>query len=120
MFNLNTVKHVYLATGATDLRKAIDGLSAIVQHSFDLSPYEPALFVFCNRKRDKLKILHWDAGFWLYYRRLEQQVFDWPNTDDPVVCTSLAEFQWLLLGHTLRIGAKFKPIPLPYLIDEKA
>ena len=47
---------VYLAVGATDLRKAVDGLAAIVQLDFKLSPFEPCLFAFCNRMRNKVKI----------------------------------------------------------------
>lgn len=50
---------VYLAVGATDLRKAVDGLAAIVQLDFELSPFEPYLFAFCNRMRNKVKILEW-------------------------------------------------------------
>lgn len=51
------VHRVYLALGATDLRKSIDGLAALVKEELNLDPFEPALFVFCNRQRDKLKIL---------------------------------------------------------------
>jgi len=55
------------------MRKSIDSLSALVTHAFDLDPFSDAWFVFCNRGRDKLKILRWDRnGFWLYYRRLEK------------------------------------------------
>ncbi|MCL6587525.1 MAG: IS66 family insertion sequence element accessory protein TnpB, partial [Anoxybacillus sp.] len=60
MLNAATVTHVYLARGSTDLRKSIDGLAAIVQETFQLDPFSSSLFVFCNRGRDKLKILHWD------------------------------------------------------------
>lgn len=64
---------VYLACGATDMRKSIDGLAALVQEQFQLDPFSPCLFVFCNRQRDKLKILQWDHnGFWVQYRRLER------------------------------------------------
>ena len=60
-------KDVYLACGKTDMRKSINGLSAIVEGSFKLDPFSGALFVFCNRNRDRLKILEWDGdGFWLY------------------------------------------------------
>lgn len=50
---------VYLAIGTTDLRKSVDGLAAIVQLDFKLSPFEPCLFAFCNRQRDRVKILEW-------------------------------------------------------------
>ncbi len=50
-------KRVYLAYGSTDLRKAIDGLAVLVKEGFKLDPFSSCLFVFCNRKRDKLKIL---------------------------------------------------------------
>ena len=64
---------VYLALGVTDLRNNIDGLALIVQRRFKLDPFDKSLFVFCNRKKDKLKILYWDKnGFWLYYKRLEE------------------------------------------------
>ena len=80
MMNGRAVEHVYLAAGPTDLRKSIDGLAVIVQELFQLDPFSKALFVFCNRKKDKLKILFWDHnGFWLYYRRLEKGLFDWPD-----------------------------------------
>ncbi len=92
---------VYLACGATDLRKSIDGLAALVQQGFALNPFSPAWFVFCNRDRDKLKILHWDhAGFWLYYRRLERGRFQWPTTPTTRVITR-RQLQWLLDGLAL-------------------
>ncbi len=49
------VERVYLACGSTDMRKSIDGLAALVSQSFQLDPFSPALFVFCNRRRDKMK-----------------------------------------------------------------
>jgi len=69
-----------LARGSTDVRKSVDGLAAPVQEGFDLDPFAPCLFAFCNRKRDKIMILHWDHnGFWLCYRRLERDRFRWPE-----------------------------------------
>jgi transposase len=76
MLNQNNIDKVYIALGSTDLRKSIDGLSILVQESFDLDPFSRSLFVFCNKKRDKIKILVWDLnGFWMHYKRLEKGVF---------------------------------------------
>jgi transposase len=66
-------RSVSLAVGATDRRKSIDSLAAVVQSTFHLDPCSAALFVFCNRERNKLKILEWaDHGFWLPDFRLER------------------------------------------------
>lgn len=94
------LERVYLACGSTDLRKSIDGLSVLVKEGFELDPFSPCLFVFCNRKRDKLKILQWEHnGFWLHYRRLEKGKFQWPQKDGNGVATiSRRELRWLLDG----------------------
>ncbi len=100
MLNVWNVGSVYLAQGSTDLRKSIDGLAVLVQEGFNLDPFSPSLFVFCNRQRDKLKILHWDyTGFWLYYKRLEKGRFKWPSGEalNPVK-VGRRELQWLLEG----------------------
>jgi hypothetical protein len=55
MLNEAGIEQVYLACGITDLRKSIDGLAVLVKESFELDPFSPSLFVFCNRQRDKLK-----------------------------------------------------------------
>jgi transposase len=79
----NNGKTVYLACGATDMRKSIDGLSSLVEESFRLEPYSGAMFVFCNRRRDRIKILEWDGdGFWLHLKRIEKGSFNWPSKDD--------------------------------------
>jgi len=95
---------VYLATGATDLRKSIDGLSLIVQECFELDPFSRSLFVFCNRKCDKIKILEWDhTGFWLHYKRLEKDTFQWPqDVSGTHLEVDERAFRWLLDGLSIR------------------
>jgi len=91
---------VYLCRGVVDLRKSINGLSILVEEGLSLDPFAPALFVFCNRKRDKVKILYWErTGFVLWYKRLEKNRFAWPRSDDEEVVTlSGRELNWLLDG----------------------
>jgi transposase len=73
-------KRIYLSCGPTDMRKQINGLMTIVQENFTLDPFSNSIFVFCNRRRNLLKILEWDIdGFWLYYKRLEKGRFKWPD-----------------------------------------
>jgi transposase len=74
------------------MRKSINGLMTLVQHSFFLDPFSEALFVFCNRTRNRLKILEWDGdGFWLYFKRLERGHFRWPSSDGEVTMTLKGE-----------------------------
>ncbi len=100
MLSETEIERVYLACGSTDLRRSIDGLAVLVKEGFDLDPFSLCLFVFCNRQRDKLKILQWDHnGFWLHYRRLERGKFQWPEgRDASAVNISRRQLRWLLDG----------------------
>jgi transposase len=100
MIALTAQTRVYLAAGATDLRKSIDGLAVLVEDLLEQNPFSSHLFVFCNRARDKIKILFWQHnGFWLFYRRLERERFRWPSGLDNVAVTiSARELRWLLDG----------------------
>jgi transposase len=102
MLSQLNANRVYLACGSTDLRKSIDGLAALVQEGFGLDPFSPCLFVFCNRERNKLKILYWEHnGFWLFYRRLERGTFQWPLANHTPINVSTRELRWLLDGLAL-------------------
>jgi len=107
MLNL-TGKRVYLACGGTDMRKSINGLTAIVEGSFKLEPFTGALFVFCNKKRDRLKVLEWDGdGFWLHFKRLERGHFRWPaEGSEPTMSLTGEELQILLGG--VRVDLKLR------------
>lgn len=79
MLTLSPAVRIYLATGATDLRRSIDGARPGALH-----PLSGHLFLFRNRRGDRLKILAWDrSGFWVLYKRLEQGTFAWPTDAVP-------------------------------------
>lgn len=74
---------VYLSCSHIDMRKSINGLAAVVQGTFELDPFQGALFVFCNKDKNKIKVLHWDKdGFALYYKRRERGRFCWPTLSE--------------------------------------
>ena len=80
----------------------------MVESSFKLDPFSKAVFVFCNRNRDRVKILEWDVdGFWLYFKRLEKGRFSWPKEgDEPTMVLSGEELTVLLGG--VRVELKLK------------
>ncbi|MCL1824082.1 MAG: IS66 family insertion sequence element accessory protein TnpB [Oscillospiraceae bacterium] len=92
-------KKVFLACGATDMRKSINGLATIVEGGFKLDPFGGELFAFCNRSRDRMKILEWDGdGFWMYFKRLEKGRFKWPQSGDESTMSFSGEELAYLLG----------------------
>ena len=97
------VPAVYLHREPVDFRQSINGLSAIVEGAMGLAPFSGAVFVFCNRKRTRLKILYWDrSGFALWYKRLEESTFHWPRRwPETVIELCEEQLQWLLLGYDI-------------------
>jgi transposase len=91
---------IYVALGATDLRRSVDGLSALVREALGLEPLSGHLFLFRNRRRDRLKILVWDrSGFWVLYKRLERGTFAWPEeVGSEAVELKAADLMLLLSG----------------------
>ena len=100
MFVAPVNMRVYLAMGHTDMRKAINGLSVLVESSMQLDPFSGNLFVFTNRRRNILKILYWHRnGFCLWQKRLEKHRFRWPDSyNNEVVEMEGRELSWLLEG----------------------
>jgi transposase len=97
--DISRAEQIYIACGHTDMRKSIDGLAAIVQQNFKLNPFQNSLFLFCGRRRDRIKALYWEGdGFVLLYKRLENGKFQWPKDAEAVRRLSPQEFRWLLEG----------------------
>ncbi|BBO59587.1 IS66 family insertion sequence element accessory protein TnpB [Mycoavidus sp. B2-EB] len=97
------IEQVYLCQEPVDFRKAINGLSALVEQELGLNPFGEALYVFVNRQRTKLKVLYWHRnGFCLWLKRLESERFAWPRDAQGATQTiSVQEFEWLLEGFDL-------------------
>lgn len=109
MIIFNEIKVIYLVQGYTDLRKGIDGFASIIQDRFKLNPFEDALYLFCNRQRDKLKCLYWDGtGFWLLYKRLEMGHFKWQKDREGAILITQQQLQWLLDGLKIEQKTAFK------------
>jgi transposase len=97
--DISQAEHIYVACGHTDLRRAIDGLATTIKQSFHLDPFSNSLFLFCGRRRDRIKALFWDGdGFVLLYKRLESGSFQWPKDEAEVRRLTPQQFRWLMEG----------------------
>ena len=101
MKSVREFKGVYLHREPVDMRKAISGLSLIVEGEGMGALMEPRLFVFTNRRRDLMKIIYFDrSGFAMWVKRLEKEKFAWPRRhEEGVVTLTPDQFQWLLDGY---------------------
>lgn len=110
MFDI-VAQQVWLAPGATDMRKSIDGLAAIASYVLKQDPMSQHLFVFCNKEQNKLKILYWDRnGFWLFYKRLEKGRFRWPDPRDGTISITRRQLVWLLEGLSIEQKQAHRPV----------
>ena len=99
MLTVGTGAKVFLVAGVTDMRKSFDTLAAVVRSVIHDDPLSGHLFVFCNRRRDRLKVLMWEeSGFWLMAKRLEKGTFIWPESSRGKVEYSTAELAAMLAG----------------------
>jgi transposase len=99
----NELPAVYVCIEPVDFRKQINGLAALVQEELELDPFSEQLYVFSNRRRNRVKCLYWErSGFVLWMKRLERARFHWPRGDSPIVTLSGQELNWLLDGFDLR------------------
>jgi len=94
---------IYLAAGTTDMRKSFNGLHALVAGVLEADPLSGHLFVFCNRRRDRIKILCFDgSGLWVCAKRLEKGTFHWPAAGEGAVELTQAQLNLLLGGLDLK------------------
>lgn len=94
-----SAENIYIVCGHTDMRKSIDGLAAIVQQQYKLDLFSSSAFLFCGRRRDRLKVLLWETdGFILLYKRLEDGKFNWPRSEQEVRNLTREQYIWLMQG----------------------
>jgi transposase len=104
---------ILLCTAPTDMRKSINGLCFLVDGDLGENPSCGTVYVFCNRAKDKLKLLYWDGnGFCLLYTRLEKGRFKIPRESHSLSISS-DELRWLLQG------IDFKSLPKPKVLEVK-
>jgi len=109
--DINQAEQIYIACGYTDMRKNIDGLSALVQKSFGLDPFSRSLFLFCGKKNDRIKALYWEGdGFVMLYKRLEKGSFQWPRTGHEARKITGQQLRWLVEGLSVDQPRAVKPV----------
>ena len=98
MFGLGPATRIYLAAGATDMRKGYEGLYGLVRDRLQCEPLSGHVFLFCNRQRNRLKLLFWDgSGLWVCGKRLEKGRFRWPAVAAEQVKVRLAPEELAML-----------------------
>jgi transposase len=96
--DLSTVR-IFIRPGSTDMRKAVNGLSAIVQGKMGQDPFSGSVYLFCNRGRRLVKAVYWDkTGFWLSQKRLEKDKYPWPQDEQEARELTEEQLRMLLAG----------------------
>jgi transposase len=97
-FNPENAK-IFIRPGRTDLRKAVNGLAAIIENEMKEAPFSGSAFLFCNRTGKLLKVIWWDrTGFWLCQKKLEKEKFPWPADEKAAMEITKEELFMLLAG----------------------
>ena len=105
-------EQVYIVCGYTDMRRSIDGLSAIVKQNFGLEPCSGSMFLFCGKRRDRMKALLWEGdGFLLMYKRLDNGSFQWPRNGAEAKLLTREQYIWLLQGLSIEQPKAIKQAP---------
>jgi len=126
MFTLSTSNKFHLYSHPTDMRKSFDGLSGLVRNQLGRNPCGGEVFIFINKGRDKIKLLHWQGiSFTLYYKRLEEGTFELPEYDTEVGSIALSYTQMVMIVDGLTIKnihkrKRYEPVPPPVKATIKA
>jgi len=114
MLSFPAAIQVFLCTQPCDMRRSFDGLSMMTEHIIRCNPFSGHLFVFCNRRSDRVKILYWDRDGWaIWYKRLEAGTFQFPFSETGRKEVAAWELAVLLEGIDLKKGKRRKRYRLP-------
>lgn len=109
MLTLPPSVKIWCSTSPTDLRRGFDGLSGLVRSQLHADPLSGHLFVFFNRKADRLKVLYWDRdGMCIWYKRLERGRFHFPTAEDACLELTPGQLQMILDGIDVERVRRFK------------
>ena len=111
---LNNITTIYIAYGVTDFRKQISGLISTVEYNFGKDPYNGSAYIFCNRKKNSIKILCYDKnGFVLAQKTLmKNQKFQWPRNSNELKNITKQQMKWLFEGLNIEQKRSFKDIDI--------
>lgn len=111
---LKDIEQIYIAYGVTDFRQQIHSLCHMVKEKFELDPFSNAAFIFCNRKRNSIRVLCYDKnGFVLAQKTLldaQNMKFQWPRNSEEMCLITKEQLQWLLSGLTIYPNKCFRDI----------
>ena len=108
------IANIFIVCGYTDMRRSIDGLAAIVSQNYKLEPFSGDLFLFCDKRRDRLKALLWDGdGFLLLYKRLDNGNFKWPRNKNEARQITKEQYVWLIQGLSIDQPKAIKKVTIP-------
>lgn len=98
--DISVADEIYIVCGYTDMRKSIDGLCALVENELHMDPRRSALYLFCGRRNDRIKVLLWERdGFVLLYKKLAVDGrYRWPRNKSEVKPLTWKQFDWLMSG----------------------
>lgn len=113
---LGSIDKIYIAYGATDFRKQIYSLCSIVKEKFHKNPYDRSAYIFCNKKRNSIRILCYDKnGFILAQKTLldaDKMKFQWPRNSEELKNINKQQLSWLLSGLKIEQKNSFKEIEI--------
>jgi len=105
MFGLSDQHKYYFYTGICDMRKGFDGLSGIVMSQMQRQPTDGSVYIFINRRRDRMKLLVWQShGFLLYYKRLERGTFELPSNKNQTSSIKINQETLLLMLRGIKLN----------------